>query len=83
MTAYIFLGMLIVMLGALVWRILKKQLDASDEKQVYRQVVERMETPDGEHVTLSCGHHIVVQRHRREQLPCAECRETKERIKGA
>jgi hypothetical protein len=42
----------------------------------YRAVVERHDELDGEHVTLECGHRLLLRHHRRAALPCEECQET-------
>ena len=41
-----------------------------------RRITDREETPEGEQVTLECGHRILIRRHRILSLPCNECRES-------
>lgn len=42
-----------------------------------RRITDREETPEGEQVTLECGHKILIRRNRIFSLPCNECRETR------
>ena len=79
MTIYIFIGAIVLMVGASVWHIIRIHLSRQEDRKVYRKVVER----DGERVLLSCGHAVLVRRHHIDEFPCIECAEVKERIKGA
>ncbi len=41
----------------------------------YRSVVSRTREKDGDHIELSCGHHILLRHHNRASFPCEECLE--------
>jgi len=40
---------------------------------LYRRVINREPTPDGEIITLDCGHRYEIITHKREKLPCEDC----------
>jgi hypothetical protein len=45
-------------------------------RPIYRRVVDRCPTAEGEAVKLECGHCYKLIEHKREMLPCEECRRT-------
>ena len=47
--------------------------------QCYRGVVKSEPHPQGELVTLACGHQVLIQRHRIASVPCEACVEDNQR----
>lgn len=45
----------------------------------YMRITKREDVPDGEIVTLECGHQVHIIHHRMESIPCEECNRKKER----